>query len=294
MSHSDSRPILPQPSNFLRLSPALVLVLGLVGLPLLGVVAASFSSGDGYALSLPFTLENYWKFVTTGNPPIYLTILLRTFVIAISVTLLTLLISYPAAYFLAFRGGSAKYVLLLVITLPFWTSYLLRVFSWKIILGHGGALNSGLMALGIINEPLSVFLYNPLSVVISLTHAWVPFAIMPLFVSLDKIDRSLLEAAADLGLGAAATFRRVVLPLSWPGIAAAGCLVFIPTVGDYVTPSQVGGSSGLMIGNVVQSLFGRADNPALGAAISIATMAVATLIVLVVLRLFGGRTGDAK
>lgn len=284
MSLFDSRP----DSRKLWVLPALALVIVTVVLPFAGLVGMSLSAGDGYAGFFPPTLANYAKFLA-GDPPIYVTILVRSLVVALSVTALVLLLAYPIAYFLAFHGGSAKYTLLLVITLPFWTSYLLRVFSWKIMLGHNGTLNSALLSLGIIAEPLDVFLYNPVAVVITLTHAWLPFAVMPLFVSLDKIDRDLLDAARDLGLEAGAVFRRVILPLSWPGIASAACLVFVPTVADYVTPSQVGGSSGLMIGNVVQSLFGRADNPALGSAISIVTMACATAAVLAFLRLGGQR-----
>ena len=150
-------------------------------------------------------------------------------------------------------------------------------------------VNSGLMDLGIITQPLEFLLYNPAAVVITLAHAWAAFAILPIYVSLDKIDRSLFEAATDLGDNWLHRFCRITLPLSLPGVAAAAMLVFIPTVGDYVTPTLVGGTEGLMIGNVVQSQFGKANNAPLGAAISIVSMTIVALAVLLFLWAIGRR-----
>ncbi len=152
------------------------------------------------------------------------------------------------AYFLAFRVTRYKAMWIILLTIPFWTSYLLRVFSWKIMLGFNGAINSGLIAVGLIDKPLDFLLYNPLAVMITLTHSWIAFAVLPIYVSLEKIDRSLLEAASDLGDSRWRRFRRITLPLSMPGTIAATLLVFIPTVGDYVTPTLVGGPGGTMIG----------------------------------------------
>jgi spermidine/putrescine transport system permease protein len=177
-----------------------------------------------------------------------------------------------------------KLMWLILITVPFWTSYLLRVFAWKVILGYNGVINSGLMELGLISEPLEFLLYNPFAVVLTLAHAWAAFAILPIYVSLEKIDRSLLEAASDLGENPVWCFLRVTLPLSMPGLIAASLLVFIPTVGDFVTPNLVGGTSGIMIGNVIQSLFGRANNWPFGAALSIISMVAITLIIVTFLR----------
>src|SRR5690606_25564215 len=146
------------------------------------------------------------------------------------------------------------------------------------ILGYQGVLNSGLMGLGIIGEPSSALLYNTTAVVITLAHAWAAFAILPIYVSLEKIDRSLLEAARDLGDGPLRSFLRVTLPLSLPGVTAALLIVMIPTVGDYVTPRLVGGTDGLMIANAIQVQFGRAANWPLGAALSVTTMFVVTLM----------------
>ncbi len=195
-------------------------------------------------------------------------------------TIAVVLLAYPMAYFLAFRVTRHKMLWLILITIPFWTSYLLRVFAWKIILGFNGVINSGLISLGIIDKPLEFLLYSPFAVMITLAHAWAAFAILPIYVSLEKIDRSLLEAATDLGYRPLERFWHVTLPLSAPGTIATALLVFIPTVGDYVTPSLVGGSGGTMIGNAIQILFGRANDAPLGSALSLVMMLVVTLLVL--------------
>jgi spermidine/putrescine transport system permease protein len=150
------------------------------------------------------------------------------------------------------------------------------------------------MSMGLIKEPLEFILYNPTAVIITLAHAWLAFAILPIYVSLEKIDRTLLEAATDLGDGPVERFLRVTLPLSLPGVIAASLLVFIPTVGDYVTPTLVGGTSGIMIGNVIQSLFGKANNWPLGAAVSIMMMLAVTLIICLFLWAVGYRRMRAQ
>ena len=163
-------------------------------------------------------------------------------------------------------------------TLPFWTSYLLRIFTWKIILGYNGAINSGLIGMGLIDAPLEFLLYNPSAIVITLTHAWAAFAILPIYVSLEKIDRSLLEAATDLGDGPVARFFRITLPLSLPGVIAATVLIFVPTVGDYVTPALVGGPDGLMLANIIQAHFGKINDWPGGAALAILMMFIVGII----------------
>ena len=220
--------------------------------------------------------KNYTDFF---QKPIYGKILIKSIRMSGLVTLATVLLAYPMAYFIAFRVKTNKLVWLILITVPFWTSYLLRVFAWKIMLGYNGVINSGLKTLGFISEPLAFLLYNPTAVVITLAHAWAAFAILPIYVSLEKIARSLLEAARDLGENSFMTFVRVTLPLSLPGVIAASLLVFIPTVGDYVTPSLVGGPSGIMIGNIIQSMFGKALNWPLGAAISVISMLTVALMI---------------
>jgi len=206
-------------------------------------------------------------------------LLLKSVRISGAVTLATVLLAYPAAYFIAFKVKKNKLMWLILITVPFWTSYLLRVFAWKVVLGFNGVINSGLMTLGVIDAPLEFILYNPTAVVITLAHAWAAFAILPIYVSLEKIDRTLLEAAADLGEGPVMSFLRVTLPLSVPGVIASSLLVFIPTTGDYVTPNLVGGPTGIMIGNIIASLFGKANNWPLGAATAVMSMFFITLVV---------------
>ncbi|MFT3732946.1 MAG: ABC transporter permease [Hyphomicrobium sp.] len=236
----------------------------------------SFWTQNDLSLDKTPTIANYTTFLTN---PVYLEILARSVTISFAATALVIVTTYPVAAFIAFRVTKRKALLLLLITAPFWTSYLVRLFAWKVILGYNGVINSGLIWLGLIEKPLSILLYNPLAVVITLAHAWAAFALLPIYISLERIDRSLIEASRDLGDDWWATFYRVVLPLSMPGVVAASLIVFVPTVGDYITPQLVGGPSGMMIGNVIQSMFGRSNNWPLGAAMSIISIAVVTAIV---------------
>ena len=258
------------------LSPTLLAMLLGLAMPMLVLFTLSFWIQEYLDFIRTFSIKNYLDFF---QKPIYIKILFKSIRMSSLVTVVTVLLAYPMAYYIAFRVKRNKLVWLILITVPFWTSYLLRVFAWKIMLGYNGVINSGLKSLGLLSEPLEFLLYNPTSVVITLAHAWAAFAILPIYVSLEKIDRSLLEAARDLGENPFMTFVRVTLPLSLPGVIAASLLVFIPTVGDYVTPSLVGGPSGIMIGNIIQSMFGKAQNWPLGAAISVMSMLTVTLMV---------------
>ena len=251
------------------LSPTLLAMLVGLAMPLIVLLTLSFWIQEYLDFIRTFSLKNYLDFF---QKPIYTKILFKSIRMSGMVTIVTVLLAYPMAYYIAFRVKHNKLIWLILITVPFWTSYLLRVFAWKIMLGYNGVINSGLKTLGILSEPLEFLLYNPAAVGITLAHAWAAFAILPIYVSLEKIDRSLLEASRDLGENTFMTFMRVTLPLSLPGVIAASLLVFIPTVGDYVTPSLVGGPRGIMIGNIIQSMFGKAQNWPLGAAISVMSM----------------------
>jgi spermidine/putrescine transport system permease protein len=266
----------PSLRGYALISPVVVLMVVALIFPFLLLAGISFTvetgNGDDWVLSL----ANYSFFFERQH---YINTLWRSIGMSSLVALTTVLLAYPAAYFIAFHVHENKMRWLILITLPFWTSYLLRVFSWKLILGYNGVVNSGLISLGLIDQPLDFILYNTNAVVLTLAHAWAAFAILPIFVSLQKIDKSLVEAAYDLGENRFYTFLRVTLPLSLPGVVAAALLVFIPTVGDYVTPKLVGGPKGLMIGNLIQVAFGRLDNWPLGAAISIISMVTVTLVV---------------
>jgi len=252
------------------LSPTLAVLAFALAAPIALLVLYSLWTQNGLALDTRPTLSQYAAIMTREG---YRVLFLRSIAISSLVTLVTVALAYPMAYFVAFRVTRAKFVWLLLLTIPFWTSYLLRVFAWKVILGYNGVINSGLIGLGLISQPLEFLLYNPTAVVVTLAHAYAAFAILPIYVSLEKIDRSLLEAAADLGDGPVRRFIRVILPLSLPGVIGAAVLIFVPTTGDYVTPTLVGGSDGVMIANIIQVQFGRVNNWPLGAALAIASMA---------------------
>jgi spermidine/putrescine transport system permease protein len=262
--------------GYALLSPTMVWMLLVLATPLIILVTLSFWTQQYLDFDRSFSINNYIDFY---EKPIILKLLIKSVKISGIVTFVTVLLAYPAAYFIAFKVEKNKLMWLILITVPFWISYLLRIFAWKVVLGYKGVINSGLMSLGIIDAPLEFILYNPTAVVITLAHAWAAFAILPIYVSLEKIDRSLLEAAADLGEGPVMSFVRVTLPLSMPGIIAASLLIFIPTTGDYVTPNLVGGPTGIMIGNIIGSLFGKSNNWPLGAATAVMSMMFITILV---------------
>lgn len=271
------------------ISPTLVYALLMLAAPLLMVVTFSFWTQNYLDIDRTPTFANYRE---AWTQPIYLTLMWRSLKISVIVTVVTVLLAFPVAYYLSFHVRQRKALWLFLITVPFWTSYLLRVFLWKVILGYNGVLNSFLLKLGLIDEPLTFILYNANAVVLTLAHAWAPFAILPIFVALEKIDRSLLEAAEDLGDGPLRRFFRVTLPLAMPGVVAATLIVLIPTVGDFITPKLVGGTDGLMIANMIQIQFGKANNAPLGAALAVSSMlVVAAISVMIFLagKRFGGK-----
>ena len=267
--------------QYALLSPTIALLVFALTAPLGLLVLYSFWSQMGLALDRDLTLAQY---ETVLGDPFYRELFLRSVGISALVTLVTVGLAYPMAYFVAFRVTNHKFVWLVLLSIPFWTSYLLRVFAWKVILGFNGVINSGLLSLGLISEPLEFLLYNPTAVVLTLAHTYAAFAILPIYVSLEKIDRSLLEAAADLGDGPVRRFLRVTLPLSLPGVLGAAVLIFVPTTGDYVTPTLVGGADGVMIANLIQVQFGRVNNWPLGAALALASMAAVGVLAVSVIQ----------
>jgi spermidine/putrescine transport system permease protein len=218
-----------------------------------------------------WNLNNYhtlfWK-------PVYLEVLLRTMRIAASVTLCSLLLGYPLAYYLSFHSGARKELLYQLVIVPLWVSYLVRGYAWKTILGSEGVLNGFLQYLHLTHEPVSFLLYSPFAVVLMLTHIYTPFVFLPIYAALEHIPRPLVEASQDLGAGSAQTFLRVILPLSIPGLVAGATFAFVLSLGDFLAPLLVGGASSTMISNVVQSLFGAALDWPLGAAISVCIVIV--------------------
>jgi len=238
----------------------------LLGLPLawlavfflapIAIVAAY--SLDVYSLDPgphSLTLSAWHDFVHSS---IYLKLFWKSVKMSLAVSAIVVVLAYPLAYYLALSGTKRKYVLLLLLIAPFLTSYLLRVLAWKVILGDNGVINSFLFWTGVRSpeHPISQLLYSRFAVMLVLGYIWLPFVALPIFVSLESLDRRLLEAASDLGASRLQAFRRVTLPLSAPGIVAAFLFVFIPTLGEFVTPSLVGGASGYMYGNQIVDLFG--------------------------------------
>jgi spermidine/putrescine transport system permease protein len=213
-----------------------------------------------------WNLQNYVQLIRN---PTYLSVLFRSLRIAAAVTLLALLLGYPLAYFLSFHAAKRKDLLYQLVIIPLWASYLVRGYAWKTILGSDGVLNGLLHYLHITRHPVEFFLYSPFAVVLTLTHIYTPFTFLPIYASLEHIPRNLVEASHDLGASPWSTFRRVILPLSLPGVLAGATFAFVLTLGDFLAPLLVGGASGIMISNIVVSLFGAAYNWPLGAAISL-------------------------
>jgi spermidine/putrescine transport system permease protein len=203
------------------------------------------------------SLDDWSRFLVGGS--IYMSLFWKSVRMSLTVSIAVVLLAYPIGYFLALVVRKLKYVLLLVIIVPFLTSFLLRVLAWKVMLGDRGVFNSFLVSLHVrpANDPIEWLLYSQFTVMLVLAYAWIPFVALPIFVSLDNLDRSLLEAASDLGCSRFRTFWRVTLPLSLPGLIAGFVFVFVPTIGEFVTPLLVGGTSGYMYGNAIQDLFTR-------------------------------------
>ncbi len=270
-------------NGYLMLSPTAIYAILLLAAPLVTIFTYSFFV-DGYlTIERTVTFQNY---IDAWSDPLYRLLMFRSVVVSMLVTAITVLLAFPIAYFVSFQvPGDKKSLWLFLITIPFWTSYLIRVFLWKVILGFDGVINSTLMSLHIISEPMTWILYNVNAVVITLAHAYAPFAILPIFVALEKIDRALLEAGQDLGESRIMTFWRVTLPLAMPGVVGATLIVFIPTIGDYVTPVLVGGPEGRLIANAIQLQYMKLDNYPLGSALAISAMLIVGAISIIFLML---------
>ncbi len=265
---------------YTMLSPALILIFLLMLIPMILMLSFSFFTQISFVeIDYTFTIQRYIDFFQKN---LLVSLLIKSLKISFLVTLITLLTAYPVCYYIAFYVKKNKMLWLVMLTLPFWTSYLLRVFSWKIILGTKGVINSSLINAGLLSEPLTFLMYSETAVIITLTHAYAAFALLPLYVSLEKIDFSLIEAGRDLGLSRLEVFWKITFPLSMPGVIGAILIIFIPTVGDYVTPALLGGTDGRMLSNMIQAYFGTINNIPLGAAsatIMLFTVALVTMIV---------------
>ena len=255
--------------------PAIYMLLFFI-LPL-GIMALfSLRAGTLGAERGELTLQNYQAFLANSS---YHRLLARSGLIALVIAAVSTLLAYPLAYYLTFQAGERRIMLLTLMIIPTWTSYLLRIFAWKLILGSNGLLNSLLQWLGLIDQASPILLYSRTAVMITLVYVWVPFVALPIFAALGRIDRSLLEAAADLGCKPWQAFTRVTLPLSLPGVVAGFFFCLIPTLGEYVTPLLVGGGQGAMYGNLIQDQFVRALNWSMGSVMSLAMLAAVGMLI---------------
>jgi spermidine/putrescine transport system permease protein len=254
--------------------------------PLLIVLVYSFLTRGTYGqLVWKFTLDNYVRVID----PLYLSILWRSVIIAGINTLICLLLSYPFAYAIArMENPRTRSILIILVMIPFWTNFLVRTYAWRVILGTDGPLNGLLMGMGIIQEPLPL-IFNDGAVMVGLVYGYMPFMVLPLYAAIERIDFSLVEAAHDLYADGRAAFLRVVLPLSMPGILAGSILVFIPSLGTFVTTDLLGGSKSVMIGNLIQSQFLTARDWPFGSAFSVLLMVAVLGATLLYFRK-GGRT----
>ncbi|MFL5260243.1 MAG: ABC transporter permease [Hyphomicrobiales bacterium] len=254
------------------------------GLPLLFIVAplASFLAYSFFKLEsgqirYELTLANYRRFVTDA---IFIPMLWQTCLLCLAVAVLTTLLGYPVAFLLASLKGRRKYALLMMVLVPLLMSYIIKIYAIRSILGGNGFLNRFLLWTGIIDQPLMIFVFNLNAVMLTLTVLLIPFAILPIFLSLERIPGAFLEASTDLGASNWQTFLRIVLPMSLPGVITAASFVFVLAIGDFLTPQMVGGQSGFTFGRIVYSQFGTAFNWPFGAALSVILASVVIAVVL--------------
>lgn len=221
------------------------------------------------------------SYIRVFSEPQYVAVLLRSLKISILVSIVTFVLSYPVAYFLVFKVRSSRVRMLIyvAIVVPLWVSYLLRVYAWKIILGTNGILNTLLMWLGVISEPIELLLYNQFAMVITMAYIFTPFMVMPIFAALEKIPRSLIEGSNDLGVGHAETFLRITLPLTMPGILVGFTFTFCFAFGDFISPRLVGGPDSNMIANVISTQFGQAMDWPFGSALSVVMLVIVLAII---------------
>ncbi|MDQ0392065.1 ABC transporter permease [Labrys monachus] len=245
--------------------------------PIVAFLVMSFWRMDGQQIVPAATLANYAAFF--GNEA-YLRTFLLTLVLCAEVTAIDLLVGYPIAYFISRRHGRSRYVLLLLFIMPLFMSYIVKIYTMRSILGLDGFLNKILVGSGLLARPSLLFLYNQTAILMTMAVIFLPFVILPIFLSLERIPRNLIQASSDLGAGLAATFRHVILPLSLPGTIAGALFAFVLALGDFITPQMVGGPSGFTFGRVIWSQFGLAYNWPFGAAMGVTLFAVSLVAIV--------------
>lgn len=270
------------------IAPGLIWLLVFFAAPMVIVVIVSFATRGEYgSVRYALTLNNYRSLIDA----LYLPALWRSLWIATATTLLCIVVSFPVAYYIAVHASPTwKRLLVVLAVIPFWTSFLIRTYSWILLLRSEGVINSGLMGAGLIDEPLRL-LYSDFAVLVGQVYGELPFMILPLYVALDRLDLRLLEAAEDLGANRFWAFVKVTLPLSRPGLIAGSTLVFIPSLGAFITPDLLGGAKSVMVGNLIQNQFAQLNQP-FGAAISL-VLTVAVLVLLAVALRAGLKSSEA-
>lgn len=265
------------------LAPVVIWLILFLVIPYINLLLYSFWKNDIFNVQHTFTLENYIRFFSSGegtNAPVV--VLLDTFKISVIVTIFTILISYPLAYFINFKVNKYKQSFYMLAIIPLWISYVMRAYSWRIILGTNGILNSFLMYMHITDHPLDILLYSDVSVIIAMVHIYTPFVLMPMYTAMEQIPKSLIEASKDLGVNRIKTFLKVVVPLSLPGVITGGTYAFALSMGDFLAPTLLGGStSSTKISNIAQLQFGTSNNWPYGATIGVVIL-VLILIVLTI------------
>lgn len=271
----------------LFLTPSAVLLIALLGVPMAIVFAYTFLTRGTYGgVTSAWTLENWQRLAD----PLYAGILFKSFAVAAVSTLFCLALGFPLALFIS-RAGRRKGLYLHLVILPFWTSFLVRTYAWMFLLRDTGLINTVLLKLGLISQPLPL-LYNYGAVLLGLVYTYLPFMVLPVYATLERMDRSLLEAAADLGARPLQVLWRVVLPLSRPGLRAGAILVFIPCLGAFLIPDLLGGGKTILVGTLVQNQFTTARDWPFGSALSMALMGVVLLLMLPLARKDGPGGGD--
>jgi spermidine/putrescine transport system permease protein len=258
--------------------PPLLWVVAFLLLPYALLFCYSFwSVSPSQTIVHAWTLDNYRELLRVN---VYLQTLFRSMWIAARVMIFSLLLGYPLAYYLSFHAGARKDLFYQLVIIPLWVSYLVRAYAWKTILGSDGVLNTLLQYLHLTKHPVEFLLYSPFAVVLTLTHIYTPFAFLPIYAALEHIPRNLVEASHDLGASPLQTFWRVIFPLSIPGVLAGATFAFVLSFGDFLAPLLLGGPSGIMVSNIVVSLFGAAYNWPLGAAISFCMLLLVLALLL--------------
>lgn len=279
-------PAIARKMHFIKygiLAPVIIWIVLFLIFPYINLFLYSLWRNGPFSVIHEFTGTNYAKFFTPGrNTGAPVLVLLNTLRIAALVTVFSVLISFPLAYFINFKVKKYKQTFYMLSIIPLWISYVMRAYSWRIILGTNGMLNSFLLWMGIIKEPSSAFLFSDISVIVAMVHIYTPFVIMPMYTAMEQIPRNLLEASKDLGKGSLMTFINIVVPLSLPGIITGATYAFSLSMGDYLAPSLLGGAtSSTKIANIVQLQFGTSNNWPYGAAIGVIILILVLAILFV-------------